>query len=61
MRFTLSASLALILTVAASSMSAGQSASGQSPVTFTKDIAPIFQEQLSGMPSARAALRRCRC
>src|SRR5947207_12927239 len=44
MRFTLSASLALILTVAASSMNAGQSASGQSPVTFTKDIAPIFQD-----------------
>ena len=44
MRFTLSASLALILTIAASSMSAGQSASGQSPVTFTKDIAPIFQD-----------------
>src|SRR6266545_4210841 len=43
MRFTLSASLALILTVAASSMNAGQSASAQSPVTFTKDIAPIFQ------------------
>src|SRR6266550_3855188 len=44
MRFTLSASLALILTVAAASMNAGQSASGQSPVTFTKDIAPIFQD-----------------
>src|SRR6266545_7444474 len=44
MRFTLSASLALILTVAASSMNAGQSASAQSPVTFTKDIAPIFQD-----------------
>ena len=44
MRFTLSASLALILTVATASMNAGQSASGQPPVTFTKDIAPIFQD-----------------
>jgi DNA-binding transcriptional ArsR family regulator len=44
MRFTLPASLALILTVAASSMNAGQSAPGQPQVTFTKDIAPIFQE-----------------
>src|SRR5438105_4003963 len=43
MRFTLAASLALILTVAAASMNAGQSAPGQTPVTFTKDIAPIFQ------------------
>ena len=43
MRFTFAASLALILTVAASSMNAGQSASGQSPITFTKDVAPIFQ------------------
>src|SRR5258705_10752984 len=43
MRFTLPASFALVLTVAASSMEAGQSAPGQPPVTFTKDIAPIFQ------------------
>ena len=44
MRFTLVASLALVLTVAASSMHAVQSASGPAPaVTFTKDIAPIFQ------------------
>ena len=43
MRFTLLASLALILTVAASSMNAGQSAPGQPPVTFTRDVAPIFQ------------------
>ncbi len=43
MRFTLPASLALILTVAASSMHAGQSAPSQPQVTFTKDIAPIFQ------------------
>src|SRR5712691_3566336 len=44
MRFTLPASIALILTAAAVSINAGQSATGQSSVTFTKDIAPIFQE-----------------
>jgi len=44
MRFTLSASLALMLTVAASSMNAGQSTPGQPQVTFTKDVAPIFQD-----------------
>src|SRR5512132_2207492 len=44
MRLTLPASFALILTVAAASMHAGQSATSQSPVTFTKDVAPIFQE-----------------
>src|SRR5712691_9373355 len=43
MRFTFAASLALILTVAASSINAGQSTSGQPQVTFTKDVAPIFQ------------------
>jgi hypothetical protein len=43
MRFTLLASFALILTVAASSMNAGQSAPDQPQLTFTKDIAPIFQ------------------
>jgi hypothetical protein len=44
MRFTLPASIALILTAAAVTINAGQSATSQSPVTFTKDIAPIFQE-----------------
>ena len=44
MRFTLPASIALILTAAAVSINAGQSATSQSSVTFTKDIAPIFQE-----------------
>jgi hypothetical protein len=44
MRFTLPASLAVILTAAAVSITAGQSPTGgQSSVTFTKDIAPIFQ------------------
>ena len=45
MRFTLPASFVLILTVAASSMNAGQSAPTQPQVTFTKDIAPIFQSK----------------
>src|SRR3954469_10609770 len=44
MRFTLPAFIALILTAAAVSIDAGQSATGQSSVTFTKDVAPIFQE-----------------
>jgi mono/diheme cytochrome c family protein len=45
MRFTLPASLAtlIVLTVATSPMTAGQSATAQRPVTFTKDVAPIFQ------------------
>src|SRR6266849_4518890 len=43
MRFTFAASLALILTVAASSMNAGQSTLGQPSVTCTKDVAPTFQ------------------
>jgi hypothetical protein len=43
MRFTLPASIALILTAAAVSINAGQSPTSQSSVTFTKDIAPIFQ------------------
>ncbi len=43
MRFTLAASLALIVVVAASPINAGQSAPAQPQLTFTKDIAPIFQ------------------
>jgi hypothetical protein len=43
MRFTLPASIALILTAAAVSINAGQSVTSQSSVTFTKDVAPIFQ------------------
>jgi hypothetical protein len=44
MRFTLLASLALLITVAASPMKAGQAAPGQPQVTFAKDVAPIFQK-----------------
>jgi mono/diheme cytochrome c family protein len=44
MRFTLPLALALTLTVATSPAGAGQSAPAQPPVTFTKHIAPIFQE-----------------
>jgi hypothetical protein len=44
MRFTLLLSLAFVIAVATSPMNAGQSAPGQSPVTFSKDIAPIFQK-----------------
>jgi hypothetical protein len=44
MRFTLPLSLAFVIAVATTPMNAGQSATGQSPVTFTKDVAPIFQK-----------------
>jgi hypothetical protein len=44
MRFTLPLLLALVIAVATSPMNASQSAPGQSPVTFSKDIAPIFQK-----------------
>ena len=45
MRFTLPASLVLVVLAAVTSpMHAGQSAPGQPQVTFTKDVAPIFQE-----------------
>src|SRR5687768_12623233 len=45
MRFILPVSLSLILTIAASPMkAAAQSAAGLPQVTFTKDVAPIFQE-----------------
>ena len=33
---------------------------GAKPVTFTKDIAPIFQRELPDLPSRRAPPRRCR-
>jgi mono/diheme cytochrome c family protein len=44
MRFTVPVWLALIIAFGTSPMQAGQSAPGQPPVTFTKDIAPIFQK-----------------
>jgi mono/diheme cytochrome c family protein len=45
MRFTLPASLVLVVLAAATSpMHAGQSAPAPRPVTFAKDVAPIFQQ-----------------
>ena len=44
MRFTLAVSLALVITVATVPVQAGQSGPGPAPVTFTKDVAPIFQQ-----------------
>ena len=44
MRFILPVSLALVITVATVPMKAGQSATGQAQITFTKDVAPIFQK-----------------
>ena len=44
MRFSLSALLALGITVAAVPVQAGQAAPGRAPVTFTKDVAPILQQ-----------------
>jgi mono/diheme cytochrome c family protein len=44
MRFILPVSFALVITFAAVPMKAGQSATGQAQVTFTKDVAPILQK-----------------
>ena len=44
MRFILSVSLALVITVATVPMKAGQSTTGQAQVSFTKDVAPILQK-----------------
>ena len=44
MRFSLSALLALGITVAAVPVQAGQAEPGRAPVTFTKDVAPILQQ-----------------
>jgi hypothetical protein len=46
MRLVLAASLtlAVVIAVASSPLHAGQSAVGQAPVTFTKDVAPILQQ-----------------
>lgn len=43
MRFVLPVSLALVVTCATAPMKAGQSATGQAQITFTKDVAPILQ------------------
>jgi mono/diheme cytochrome c family protein len=44
MRFILPVSFALVVTFATVPMKAGQSATGQAQVTFTKDVAPILQK-----------------
>ena len=44
MRFVLPVCFALVVAVATVPMQARQSASSQAPVTFTKDVAPILQE-----------------
>jgi hypothetical protein len=44
MRLTLPASLALLVALATSPLDAGQSAPGPRPVTFARDVAPIFQQ-----------------
>jgi hypothetical protein len=44
MRFTLPMSLAVVIMVATVPMKAGQSVTGQTQVTFTKDVAPILQK-----------------
>ena len=43
MRFILPVSLAVVIMVATSPMKAGQSAADPTQVTFTKDVAPILQ------------------
>ena len=44
MRFILPVSFALVITFATVQMTAGQSATGQAQITFTKDVAPILQK-----------------
>ena len=44
MRFILPVSFALVITFATVPMKAGQSATGQAQITFTKDVAPILQK-----------------
>ncbi len=44
MRFLLPMSLAVVIMVATSPMKAGQSVTGRTQVTFTKDVAPILQK-----------------
>ena len=48
MRFILAVSLVLVVSVATVPTQAGQSGPGQVPVTFTKDVAPIFQQNCQG-------------
>ena len=58
MRFILPASLVLVVTCATSPLVAGQSATSQPQVTFTKDVAPILQNncQVCHRPGSMAPM-----
>lgn len=58
MRFILPASLVLVVTCATSPITAGQSAASQPQVTFTRDVAPIFQNncQVCHRPGSMAPM-----
>ena len=59
MRFILPVALALVVTFATSPLTAGgQSATGQASITFTKDVAPIFQNncQVCHRPGSMAPM-----
>jgi hypothetical protein len=58
MRFILAASLGLVVTVATSPLTAGQSATSEPQVTFTKDVAPILQNncQVCHRPGSMAPM-----
>ena len=58
MRFILPVSFALAVMCATSPITAGQSATGQTPITFTKDVAPIFQNncQVCHRPGSMAPM-----
>ena len=58
MRFILPASLVLVLAFATSPLSAGQSAATPGQVTFSKDVAPIFQNncQVCHRPGSMAPM-----
>jgi len=58
MRFILPALLVLVVTCATTPTTAGQSAAGQPQVTFTRDVAPIFQNncQVCHRPGSMAPM-----
>ena len=58
MRFILPVSLVLVVAFASSPLTAGQSPTSQSQVTFTKDVAPIFQNncQVCHRPGSMAPM-----
>src|SRR5687767_14024373 len=58
MRFMLPASLALVLAFATTPLTAGQSATSSGQITFTKDVAPIFQNncQVCHRPGSMAPM-----